>query len=1152
MQDFTDRLNLYTQNTMDATLEKKVTAILTCLLKVIGRCEMLITRGRFKQYLHVVFLVKDEKTKKMLDELNESLDKEQRYVVAASSASQKTTEAGVKSLPETTAETQKGVESTYHLLEGNLATRILAEGAFADAAKIYELADATQSSRSTQQTWANLFVAFYQPLANADRSVMLVVDGLDEASRAVRTSLLGFFKGLLSENAEGARPHIQVAVIGQITLKGDMDFEREEKYIVVSREKNHEDLDRYIEDRLSAINIIKRLGELDRLEARKQPRKQTKPQAPVARRKLKDKISSYADGLFLWAKLLLDQIHDKDYREIEKILSRPPSSLESMVKHVYQRLSAEEDDLKPIKSPNLLLWDKFQGKLASIFELTIPEHETDEEGNVDGSDLGGDLAIDGNEGEMALGGDVSSMEASVEEGDDETVKGDRGRHGYYSDQESGSESDNSDFKLLDDLKMDRGLDALTAGNMSDFAGDHLHAYADWQSITRITYSHLQFREFLVNKKHRDPIDLDIDIERSQLEIVLTCFELLRYGIDAQPNSKYLIDYPCRYLASHLEQVDPASVDIEDRYRILRGIYWLFYDDRGIRTYFQAPTDSGSSMWDDYWTCWLASGTHTTFIRTWLAYADQMSHRSDQDALSWMAAASKDTRELVRPWVQVLAQIWLTKSGFDDEAYRDKSERLVRLMHGLTSLDENGIIAPSLQDFAFYQLDFTKIPAVRLRELANHAQDDSSLHWYTGLAWIYMEGFHYEEATLHFEAALAIDSHAWVPKEGLSRIYGDGENYSGAIQLMEETYNSIPANFTFLGGFLLPYIAGWKRIIGDDEDYTLFAEIGRAYRAEGRPQFVIEALEESLSALVAEKDPYTKIWIQALKSYVGASAAVQKEIDWARDDYGNLLARLCFDAAVSARRDGTNAWPHTKRLKQLATVTCAANTDSADAFDFFGPGYAAMLWGCWLRTYERAEESMWRKTFKVRILDELNMLDDEDPSNDMAGLHSLAITLLHLGDDEAAGAILAILFMPLEILRKASEEDTDTGDGERRPLGDVASTKSPEDGQHVHEQGRGEGQATDREKDINGSPTSPPTPIEANNTAAQTLSPNTTTNNNNNNIPHNIPYHPTRPSPSPSQQQKSTPATAHAKHPPMPTPPYTSAASASAPNSAMNA
>ncbi|KAL8647887.1 MAG: hypothetical protein Q9226_006245, partial [Calogaya cf. arnoldii] len=1215
LQDFTDRLNLYKQINMDATLEKKVTAILTCLLKVIGRCETLVTRGRFKQYLHVVFLVKDEKTKKMLDESNDPLDKEQRYVVAASYASQKTTEAGVKTLTKNTVETQKGVESTYHLIEDlrareitkgedTLVERSLELPAADRTIELYEefrsklvkgtgswlqreplfttwtqqkvpilwhllrlydknhietsgvsiaffyireneqqlrepntilktlawqiaendpifkkhAAEVCSSKRniiSVGQTWANLFVAFYQSIANADRSAILVVDGLDEAPRAVRSTLLGLFKGLLSVNA------------GRITLKGDMDFEREEKFIEVSRDKNQEDLDRYIEDRLSTLSIIKRLGELDKLEARKLMKKQSKPQAPVARRKLKDKILSYADGVFLWAKLLLDQIHEKDYREIEKILSRPPSSLESMVKHVCQHLSAEEEDLElikclltwtayaqrpllfgeielilssPSRAPNLLLWDKFQGKLASIFELTISEHDSDDNGD-DGLIEHG--ISERNESETMHDEDDELSKTETEDDHNKFVNANQNQGDRFSEDESDEadrQSDTGDFKLLDDLEMDRGLDVLAAGEISSVAGEHLHAYADWQSKTRITYSHLQFREFLVNRKHRDPIDLDIDTERSHLGIALTCFELLQFGFDAHDNSKYLIDYPCRYFVRHLERIDPERLDEEDQYKVIRGICWLFREDRGLRTYSNAPYDSESDMWVDYWTTWLATSTHTRCIRTWLAYGARMSHRFDESALVWMAAASRDTREFVLPWVQTLARVWLTKSGFDDEAYMDKSERLVWLMHGLTSLDENGNIEPTLRDFAFYQLDFTKVSAARLRDLADYAHDDRSPHWHTGLAWVYMEAIYYEEATRHFQAALAIEPGAWLPKEGLARIKGDQENYSEAIQLMEEAYSSIPEKFAYLGGFLLPYVAEWKRLIGDDEGahetalqgylaepssqlaqdrylraldrindsstfiqtlkamhedtwtdtgislFDLYAEIGRAYRVEGRPRFVIEAMEQSLRVILVLKDPYMKTCIQgefgifqyeynddidaainlldeALKTLQGAGPTVQKENKWAHDRYGNLLGRLCFDAAVSARKDGTNTWPYTKRLKQLATVTSTADEDFEDFFDFFGPGYASMLWGCWLRTYERADEGIWRKTFKVRILDELSTLDDEDPSNDMAGLHSLAITLLHLGDDEVAGAILAVLFMPLKVMRDAENDDS---------------------------------------------------------------------------------------------------------------------------------
>jgi len=60
-----------------------------------------------------------------------------------------------------------------------------------------------------------------------------------------------------------------------------------------------------------------------------------------------------------------------------------------------------------------------------------------------------------------------------------------------------------------------------------------------------------------------------------------------------------------------------------------------------------------------------------------------------------------------------------------------------------------------------------------------------------------------------------------------------------------------------------------------------------------------------------------------------------------------------------------------------------------------------------------------------------MLDDNDPSNDTRGLHALAVTLLQAGDRTNAGAILAILFKPLEDLpmQEAVEDDNiDQQDG----------------------------------------------------------------------------------------------------------------------------
>ncbi|KAL9033434.1 MAG: hypothetical protein Q9180_005944 [Flavoplaca navasiana] len=47
----------------------------------------------------------------------------------------------------------------------------------------------------------------------------------------------------------------------------------------------------------------------------------------------------------------------------------------------------------------------------------------------------------------------------------------------------------------------------------------------------------------------------------------------------------------------------------------------------------------------------------------------------------------------------------------------------------------------------------------------------------------------------------------------------------------------------------------------DTGEDISSEMGRAYRAEGRPSFVLEGFEESTCAISATKDPYMKLWIQ---------------------------------------------------------------------------------------------------------------------------------------------------------------------------------------------------------------------------------------------------------------------------------------------------
>lgn len=98
-----------------------------------------------------------------------------------------------------------------------------------------------------------------------------------------------------------------------------------------------------------------------------------------------------------------------------------------------------------------------------------------------------------------------------------------------------------------------------------------------------------------------------------------------------------------------------------------------------------------------------------------------------------------------------------------------------------------------------------------------------------------------------------------------------------------------------------------------------------------------------------------------------------------------------------------------KLKELAVEVSTGLEEGYDGFDLFRTDYPAMIWGRWSRVYKGVEESVWRKCFRAAVLEGLNSVDDDDPTNDTSGLQHLAKMLLHAGDKHNASAMLAILF-----------------------------------------------------------------------------------------------------------------------------------------------
>jgi len=297
---------------------------------------------------------------------------------------------------------------------------------------------------------------------------------------------------------------------------------------------------------------------------------------------------------------------------------------------------------------------------------------------------------------------------------------------------------------------------------------------------------------------------------------------------------------------------------------------------------------------------------------------------------------------------------------------------------------------------------------------------------------------------------------------------DASNFSDVIiQVIEELdgWEVLEKDYSYLVRFF---------VLG----YNAYDEIGKACRARGKPEFVLAAMDRAMTLIDQSDNESMKIWLPAqvaafrydyydqvkepmqlwetaLERIDAGDSAVQKSSAKTRKIYSNRLAQLYFDAAVASRNAGPDSAQYATKLKGLSVVT-ETSADDDDAFDFYGTGYASMLWGRWLRDYQDTEEGVWRKCFKARALEEMNMLDDNDPSNDTRGLHSLAVTLLQAGDRINAGAILAVLFKPLEdlptqqVVEDGNSDLANGGNGETDEQDGDPQTPSVTDGGETNE------------------------------------------------------------------------------------------------------
>ena len=540
-------------------------------------------------------------------------------------------------------------------------------------ATIQENRDTFASARCT---WRKLFLDFFlEDISSQSPTnlVFLIVDGLDEALQEERVKFLSCLADLVDICARGHRCPIQVAIFARPDVRVDPGFDKlgsriHERVIEVTPDKTNSDIKTFIQQRLMDISVLKTLKK----------RKMTKDYHILAKR-IYHSVQTRSEGMFLWARLVLDQIRDLPSPEaIQGTLNEAPQGLDDMLYHVFKRLEIE-DKRRHSYLNAVLLWvysahrllsiaelfvlflvsdnqhcytieDDLRSRYASLFSVTDPVIDNEHE--------------DGETNNMVV--DTSELE-SFDFLDDGELEDDRDEQSHM---------DNSDWSFEEaQLQVED-----TTPRIARDCGDAFEIPVHWNEIT-VTFSHARIRDFLTiegdpaTRRWYDCPVVPRDFNTSRLDITLVMLRVLNTDIADDYSVPSLKSYAKKYWMKPLLGVDFARIDSQSRVQLARALASLFHDGRRFMY-------TSYSLCRDFIRTWFGTRRYSDIVRKLII--DQLEDLEESQK-QWASSLHESAQELFRPLMAACARKWLTKDGWHDPEYLDKPEDEVRIMYAYTRL-----------------------------------------------------------------------------------------------------------------------------------------------------------------------------------------------------------------------------------------------------------------------------------------------------------------------------------------------------------------------------------------------------------------------------------------------------------------------------------
>jgi hypothetical protein len=533
---------------------------------------------------------------------------------------------------------------------------------------------------SARRTWQQLFLDFFtenSPSQSLTSLAFIIVDGLDEGPEAERVKFLACLAELVSRTTTDHKCRIQVAVFARPDVRADPGFEkvgvrRQERIIEVTPERNTVDIEAFIRQRLGDVKILRILKK----------RKATKEYQALAKQ-IYTSVQSRSQGMFLWASLVFDQIWDSPSSEaVTQSLGDAPEGLDDMLHHIFKRLEVEEAMHRSYFT-DLLSWifctyrPLYISELFVLLLITANQHcyIVEDDLKTRYSSLFNVIGPAANEYD-------SDDEGADQQPKDEEIESEADDFDFLNNPDSPNDEDQDEEEERsdedNDPKCNRGGDTVSTDQEAEEMAFNMPNR--WHQTT-VTFSHARIRDYLTtegNPSTRRWHDCSIvpdNMNIRHLFIVLACIQILRTDIADKYSVESLKIYARNNWMKHLLEVDFTKIDKGLGTRIAQMLSTLFHHGRGL-------LESSFGVRNSFIRTWFCTNKYSSLVRKIIT---ERIFDVDESQREWASLVKNSARALFQPLIAACARTWLTKKGWEDPAYLDKSQREVWIMYAFSTL-----------------------------------------------------------------------------------------------------------------------------------------------------------------------------------------------------------------------------------------------------------------------------------------------------------------------------------------------------------------------------------------------------------------------------------------------------------------------------------